>query len=151
MGMRHFDLVIIGTGSGNSILDDRFAGWDVALVERGRFGGTCLNVGCIPSKMFVYTAETAATAAIAGRFGIDATLDGARWPDIRDRVFGRIDPIAASGRDYRVGHDDNRHVTVYQGDAVFAGHKQLIITPNDGGEPEIITADQIVLAAGGAR
>ena len=57
--VRHFDLVIIGTGSGNSILDERFATWDVAIVEKGASGGTCLNVGCIPTKMFVHTADVA--------------------------------------------------------------------------------------------
>ena len=50
--MQHFDLVIIGSGSGNSILDERFADWRVAIVEKGigttrSYGGTCLNVGCI--------------------------------------------------------------------------------------------------------
>ncbi|MEV0537959.1 hypothetical protein [Kitasatospora sp. NPDC050463] len=51
----HFDLVVIGSGSGNSIVDKRFADWRVAFVEKGvgppgSFGGTCLNVGCIPTK-----------------------------------------------------------------------------------------------------
>ncbi|AYY15543.1 mycothione reductase [Actinobacteria bacterium YIM 96077] len=147
--MPHFDVVIVGTGSGNSILDERFAGWDVALVERGRFGGTCLNVGCIPTKMFVYTADVAGTPAEAAKLGVDQTLDHVRWRDIRDRIFGRIDPIAESGREYRIGHDDNRNVTVYLGNAVFSGHKELTITPEDGGVPETITADQIVVAAGG--
>ena len=57
----HFDLTIIGTGSGNSILDERYADKKVAICEQGTFGGTCLNVGCIPTKMFVYAAEVAAT------------------------------------------------------------------------------------------
>ncbi|WP_129663623.1 mycothione reductase [Phytoactinopolyspora endophytica] len=147
--MRHFDLVVVGTGSGNSVLDERFAGWDVALVERARFGGTCLNVGCIPTKMFVHTADVAATPGKAARLGVDETLDGVRWPDVRDRIFGRIDPIADAGEEYRIAHEDNRNVTVYRGDAVFTGHKQLTISPNDGGEPETITAERIVLAAGG--
>ncbi|MGB8386282.1 MAG: mycothione reductase, partial [Mycobacterium sp.] len=52
--METYDIAIIGTGSGNSILDDRHAGKRAALCEQGTFGGTCLNVGCIPTKMFVY-------------------------------------------------------------------------------------------------
>ncbi|MDH4075116.1 MAG: mycothione reductase, partial [Acidimicrobiia bacterium] len=56
--MDTFDLIIIGSGSGNSI-PDHLAGWKIALVERGIFGGTCLNVGCIPSKMFVLPADLA--------------------------------------------------------------------------------------------
>ena len=52
----HFDLVIIGSGSGNHIpedLNDR----RIAVIERDVFGGTCLNRGCIPSKMFVLPAD----------------------------------------------------------------------------------------------
>jgi mycothione reductase len=142
--VRKFDLVIIGTGSGNSLLDPRFAGLDVAMVERGVFGGTCLNVGCIPTKMFVHTADLAATPAAARRFGVDATLDGVRWPEIRDRVFGRIDPITQGGRQYRAEHADNANVTLYSGNARFIGERTIQI---DGAET--ITGNQVVLAAGG--
>ena len=70
-GVRHFDLCIIGTGSGNSIIDERFDHLSVALVEMGTFGGTCLNVGCIPSKMFVHAADLAASTIQATRLGVD--------------------------------------------------------------------------------
>ena len=50
----HFDLTIIGTGSGNSILDERYEAKRVAICEQGTFGGTCLNVGCIPTKIFFF-------------------------------------------------------------------------------------------------
>ncbi|HEX6447774.1 MAG TPA: mycothione reductase [Streptosporangiales bacterium] len=146
--MRHFDLVIVGTGSGNSIVDHRFADRDVAIVERGTFGGTCLNVGCIPTKMFVHTADVAATPADSARFGVDETLDGVRWTAIRNRIFGRIDPISAAGRAHRLDDPDNGNVTLYEGQAAFTGPKQLLVTPNDGSAPVAIEADQIVLAAG---
>jgi mycothione reductase len=139
----NYDLVIIGTGSGNSILDSRFAGQRVAIVEKGTFGGTCLNVGCIPTKMFVHPADLAAMPAAGARLGVDATLDGVRWTDVRDRVFGRIDPIAAGGREYRRDHPDNAHVTVYEGMARFTGPRTLEVNS------ETITADRVVLAAGG--
>ena len=99
--MEHFDIAIIGTGSGNSILDERYTDKRVAICEQGTFGGTCLNVGCIPTKMFVYAAEVAQTVRDAARFGVDATLDDVRWSDIVSRVFGRIDPIAMGGENYR--------------------------------------------------
>ncbi|MEV4320277.1 mycothione reductase [Actinocrispum sp. NPDC049592] len=146
--MRNFDLVIIGTGSGNSILDARFRDWDVAIVEKGVFGGTCLNVGCIPTKMFVHTADLAATPGHSYRLGVDETLNGVRWPEIRDRIFGRIDPIAAGGREYRVSHEDNKNVTVYEGTGRFTAPKTLEVTLPDG-TTETITADKFVLAAGG--
>ena len=141
----HFDLVIIGTGSGNSILDERFRDWRVAIVERGVFGGTCLNVGCIPTKMFVHTADLAATPAASAKLGVDSELREVRWTDIRDRIFGRIDPIAAGGGEYRRTHEDNANVTVYDGTARFTGPRTLAVS----GVAEEITADRIVLANGG--
>jgi mycothione reductase len=143
----HFDLVIIGTGSGNSILDERFAGWQVAIVERGVFGGTCLNVGCIPTKMFVHTADLAAAPAAGAKLGVDAELKGVRWVDVRDRIFGRIDPIAASGREYRASHADSENVTVFDGTARFTGKRELEIALSDGTSTSV-TADRVVLAAG---
>jgi len=140
--VRHHDLAVIGTGSGNSIVDSRFEHLDVAIVEHGVFGGTCLNVGCIPTKMYVYPADVAQHIRHASRFGIDATVDKVRWTDIRDRVFSRIDPIAAGGREYRV--ERCPHVTVYEGHARFTGPREISV---DGGEP--FTADRVVVAAGG--
>jgi mycothione reductase len=144
--VRHFDLAIIGTGSGNSILGPEFADWRVAEVEKGVFGGTCLNVGCIPTKMFVHTADIASGATNGPRFGVDSELHDVRWTDVRDRIFGRIDPIASGGREYRTSHPDNRNVTVFEGLARFTGPKTLDI--DVAGRTETITADRIVLAAG---
>jgi mycothione reductase len=143
----HYDLVIVGTGSGNSILDARFADRKVAIVEKGVFGGTCLNVGCIPTKMFVHPADLASSPAPAGRLGVDLELRNVRWREIRDRIFGRIDAIAEGGRRYRIEHEDNANVTVYEGEARFTGYKKLTVRLADG--EETLTADQFVLAAGG--
>jgi mycothione reductase len=137
----HHDLVVIGTGSGNTFVDERFADWDVAIVEHGVFGGTCLNVGCIPTKMYVYASDVAEAVRGASRYGIDASIDKVRWGDIRDRVFGRIDPISQGGKEYRVERSPN--VTVYLGHASFTGPRTLDV---DGRE---LTADHVVVAAGG--
>ncbi|MFI6101432.1 mycothione reductase [Lentzea sp. NPDC051213] len=139
--MRHFDLVIIGTGSGNSIPNDAMADWQIAILEKGTFGGTCLNVGCIPTKMFVHTADQAAAPANAKKLGVDAHLDAVHWPEIRDRIFGRIDPIAEGGRNWRA--NENANVTVYEGTAKFLDARTI-----DTGTGETITADRIVVAAG---
>jgi len=138
--VRHFDLCVIGTGSGNSIIDDRFDDLNVAIVEMGTFGGTCLNVGCIPSKMFVYPADLAASTIQATRLGVDLDLQGIRWREIQERIFGRIDPKAANGRTYR---QESHNVTVFDGRARFVGPREL-----DVGAAETITADRIVIAAG---
>lgn len=137
--MKDFDLVIVGTGSGNSIpaeLDD----WNIALVERDVFGGTCLNRGCIPSKMFIYAADVAMHVRESERYGVRSTLDGVDWPDIVDRVFGRIDPIAAGGERYRIEDCDN--ITVFQGSGAFVDHKVLEVNG------ERLRADKFILGAG---
>jgi mycothione reductase len=136
----HFDLAVIGTGSGNSIVDERFADRRVALLEQGTFGGTCLNVGCIPTKMFVYPADLAEAAGHGPWLGVDTAFHGARWPEIRNRIFGRIDPISARGREWRLS---NRNVTLFEGHARFVDVHTL-----DTGTGETITADQVVVAAG---
>ncbi|MDX3006876.1 mycothione reductase [Kribbella solani] len=145
--MTHYDLVIIGTGSGNTIVNRRFAGWKVAIVERGTFGGTCLNVGCIPTKMFVHAADVAATPSVSSRFGVDEELLGVRWTDVRDRIFGRIDPIAAGGSEYRHHNPDNANVTVYDGTGRFTGDKELTVDNQDG-STSVFSADRFVLASG---
>jgi len=137
--VQDFDLVIVGSGSGNAIPAE-LDGARIALVERGVFGGTCLNVGCIPSKMFIYAADVAMHVREADRFGVHATLDGVDWPAVRDRVFGRIDPIAAGGERYRV--EDCEHITVFRGSGAFVDHKVLEV---DG---ERIRAERFLLAAG---
>jgi mycothione reductase len=141
---QHFDLAIIGSGSGNSLVTPDFDDKRVAIIEGGTFGGTCLNVGCIPTKMFVYAADRAREVREAGRYGVDATLDGVRWTDVRDRVFGRIDPISDGGKRYRV---DGPNTTAYLGHARFTGDRTLSVDLHDGGT-ETLTADQVVVAAG---
>ena len=141
----HYDLIIVGTGSGNSILTPDFDDKKVAIVEKGKFGGTCLNVGCIPTKMYILAAEHAFAAREAGKLGVDLEFHGADWDAIKERVFdNRIDLIAKGGENYRRNECDN--VTVYDMEASFVGPKTL--KTGRGGVEETITADTIILAAG---
>ena len=137
----HFDLAIIGTGSGNSLVTPDFDDWRIAIIEESTFGGTCINVGCIPTKMYVYPADLALAARDSGRLGVDSHVDRVRWSDIRDRIFGRIDPISAGGREYRRTGTPN--VTLFETHAEFAGPHELLL-----GTGERITADRIVIATG---
>ena len=143
--MADFDLLIIGTGSGNSILGPEFEDWNVAIVERGTLGGTCLNAGCIPSKMLVLPADRMVEASEATAvMNVDISANSADWPAIRDRVFGRIDPIAVAGIEYRKGQEN---VTVFEGDARFVGDRTVSIALEDGSVTEV-SAERVVLAAG---
>lgn len=139
-GIVDFDLVIIGTGSGNSLIGPEMDDWRIAIVERDPvFGGTCLNRGCIPTKMLVYAADVAESARHGERFGVHSQVSGADWPRIRDRVFARIDPIAAGGRDYRIGLP---HVSVFTGEGRFVGERTMQIGDT------VIRGRQVVIAAG---
>ena len=138
MTTQQYDLVIIGAGSGNMLITDEFDQWRVAIVDADRFGGTCLNRGCIPSKMLVYSADVAQAVRHAGRYGVRATLDGADWPAIRERVFGRIDPIHDSAVRYR----RKNGIDVYLERAHFVGPKRLQV-----GE-HVLESERFVLAAG---
>ena len=138
--MRHFSLAIIGSGSGNTIVPDHGAEGPVALIEAGGFGGTCLNRGCIPSKILVHTADVADQARTAAAFGIEAEVTGVNWSSIRDRTFSKIDRVSAAGRRHRAEAD---HVTLFEGRARFAGPHELVID-----EATRITADNIVVATG---
>jgi mycothione reductase len=141
----HYDLAVIGTGSGNTIVTKRFSDWRVAILEDNIFGGTCLNVGCIPTKMFVYPSDLVRDAERGAGLGVDTSYAGARWPDIRDRIFGRIDPLSASDRAYR---ERLPNIDLYEGHATFVDDHTLTVQSKDGETAEQITADQIVIAAG---
>ena len=136
--MRDYELIIVGAGSGNMLPTDEFADWRIAVVETDRFGGTCLNRGCIPSKMLVYAADVARTISRADRFGVNARLVSVDWPAIRDRVFGRIDPI----HDRAVAYRRRTGVDVYLSETRFLAPKLLEV---DG---ERIRGERIVLAVG---
>ncbi len=139
MSTEHYDLIIIGAGSGNSIIGPEMDGWRIAMVERGLFGGTCLNRGCIPSKMFIYPADLADHAKHGDRLGVHTEFHSADWPAIVHRVFGRIDPIAEGGRRYRQGLPN---VDVYEHSAHFVGDRELVV-----GDARI-HGERVVIAAG---
>ena len=138
MAEHNYDLVIVGAGSGNMLPSEDFGRWRVAVIEVDKFGGTCLNRGCIPSKIFVYTADVSRVVQHAGRYGIKAKWGGADWPAIRDRVFGRIDPV----HDKAVAYRRRSGIDVFAGEASFIGPKQLKVGD------DVISADRFVLAAG---
>jgi mycothione reductase len=143
--METYDIAVIGTGSGNTILDDRFAGKRAALCEQGAFGGTCLNVGCIPTKMFVYAAEVATTIRHAARYGVDAHIDRVRWDDIVSRIFGRIDPVSLTGEDYRRSSPRTDMYSEHTRFGAVQPDGRYLLRTAAGDE---FTAEQVVIAAG---
>lgn len=136
--MRTYELIVIGAGSGNMLFTPELSGLRAAIVEPDRFGGTCLNRGCIPSKMLVVAADAARGVTEAARLGVEAHVERVDWPAIRDRVFGRIDPLHGEAVDYRRSNG----IDVYEQPARFVAPK--VIQVGD----ETLTADRIVVAAG---
>ena len=140
-GVAQYDLIVIGSGSGNTLIGPEWDDKKVALVDGGIFGGTCLNVGCIPTKMYVYPATIAQKTREVKHLGVDAHVDAVHWSEIRDRIFAsRIDRISEGGRDWRAGLPN---VDFYAQYARFVGSHTLELT--DGTR---LHGRQVVIAAG---
>ena len=79
-----YDIVILGGGSGGYACALRAAelGLSVALVERSKLGGTCLHLGCIPTKALLHAAEVADSARESAQFGVRATFESIDLPAV---------------------------------------------------------------------
>lgn len=139
--MERFRLAVIGSGSGKVAIPDQFSSERVALIEAGVFGGTCVNRGCIPSKMFSYTADLAALVRESARFGLSARLETVHWPAIRDRIMAQIEKTSTEGRNGSLASDN---VVLFEDRARFSGPHELQI-----GDTERIEAEDIIVATGG--
>jgi dihydrolipoamide dehydrogenase len=85
--MERFDIIVIGSGSGMLVASAAVEqGFRVALIERGKMGGTCINVGCVPSKMLIYPADIITTIKEGGKLGVNATLNSVDFNNITTRM-----------------------------------------------------------------
>ncbi|MFB6206428.1 MAG: NAD(P)/FAD-dependent oxidoreductase [Haloglomus sp.] len=142
--MREHDIIVLGGGTGNIVASAAAdEGHDVALVERGRLGGTCLNRGCNPSKKLIHRADVVETVRKANSLGVDASVDDVAFADIVDDVTNKITG-AAKAKAERARENDT--ITFYQAEGRFTGER--IIEVNTGTSGETLTADRIVLAGG---
>jgi pyruvate/2-oxoglutarate dehydrogenase complex dihydrolipoamide dehydrogenase (E3) component len=139
--MADYDMAVIGAGSAGLSVTYGAArlGLRVALIERGRMGGDCLNVGCVPSKALLAAAHAARSARRAVRFGVRLGAAEIDWAGVRAHVRGAIAaiaPVDSAERYCRLG------ATVLPGVARFVGPDTLSV---DGRR---LTARRIVVAAG---
>jgi len=122
-----YDAIIIGTGQAGPPLAKRLtaAGEKVAIIERGLFGGTCVNTGCIPTKTMVASAYAAHLASRAAEFGVVAgaqvTVDMKRVKERKDYISGQ------SNRAVEDGLKRMANCTVYQGHARFESANEVSI------------------------
>jgi pyruvate/2-oxoglutarate dehydrogenase complex dihydrolipoamide dehydrogenase (E3) component len=122
-----FDAIVIGTGQAGPPLAARLssAGMKVAIVERGRFGGTCVNTGCIPTKTLLASARAAHVARRAAEFGV--AIDGPVGVDMK-RVKARKDAVAgASNEGVETWLKGLSGVTVVEGHARFVGPHEVAV------------------------
>jgi len=142
-----FDIAVIGSGPGGYIAALKAAqlGASVAIVEKNAyFGGTCLNMGCIPSKALLASAEL--LHAIDGAKKLGVTVDGEvsfDWPAIQKRKTKTIAKLRGGIK----GLFKARGVTVLQGHGRLAGANTFTVTDSDGAT-ETHTAAKIILAVG---
>jgi len=139
----NFDAIVIGTGQSGPFLAVRLAaaGQRVAVIERGRFGGTCVNTGCIPTKTLVASAYAAHMTRRASEFGVQVA--GTISVDMK-RVKARKDEISGKSRDgLEAWLKSTPNCTVFQGQARFESPNQVRVGEN------LLAASQIFINVGG--
>ena len=139
--MKRFDVITIGSGGGAKISSPAASmGLKVAVIEKDRLGGTCLNRGCIPSKMLIHPADVAIEIKEAHRFDIHHdpkfTVDFAK---LVERISSTVD---SDSNKIVTSYSNHPNITLYQGSAKFIADKIIEING------EQITADKIFIAVG---
>ena len=90
--MKEYDVIVIGAGEGLGIaFRAQSAGLRVALIDKGKLGGTCLNVGCIPSKILIHTADVITAIRESGKLGIHADITRIDFGAIMQRMRENVD------------------------------------------------------------
>ncbi|MEO8630532.1 MAG: mercuric reductase, partial [Betaproteobacteria bacterium] len=140
---QNYDAIVIGTGQAGPSLAERLskAGQSVAIIEKGKFGGTCVNTGCIPTKAMVASAYAAHLARRSHEYGVEL---GAPVVVNMKRVKQRKDEISGkSNRGVEKWVRGLANATVYQGHARFVGPGRVRVNDSE------LTADKIFINVGG--
>ncbi len=135
-----YDLIVIGGGSGLNVMSAAAArGLKVAIVEEGPLGGTCLNRGCIPTKILIHAADVMHTIKHASDFGIN--VEGKVSVDFK-KAMERSFTVDEEAKEIEENINNADNIDLYKGRGVFTAMKTLKV-----GDKEI-TADKILIAAG---
>ena len=142
--MADFDVLVLGAGSGGYACALRAAqlGLSVGLVEQGKVGGTCLHVGCIPTKALLHAAEVADSAREASQFGVNATLEGIDVPGVNAYADGVVTRLHKG----LTGLIKGRGITVIEGRGRLTGPREVTVA-GEAGETAYSGA-HLVLASG---
>ncbi len=121
--MKEYDVVIIGSGSGANLIEDALShNKTVALADKGPVGGTCLNVGCIPTKMIVYPADRIMEIREAGKLGIAADIKAIDFAAIMERMRKTVQK---SHDHIQEALEKSEDIDFYFGEAHFTGDYTL--------------------------
>jgi len=139
--MKKYDVIVIGSGAGAIISNEAVSqGFKVALIDRGPLlGGTCLNWGCIPSKMLIYAADKVVEIEEAEKLGIKATIDSVDFAFIMNRMR---ESRQASQVHIREAIKQATNLDFYEGVGFFVGDHLLKVNGKE------LEADRIYIASG---
>lgn len=138
--MQRFDLIVIGSGSGLDVAwAASQAGWSTAVVERGPLGGTCLNCGCIPSKMLIHSADVVGVIKDAPRSGVRVEGYSVDFQSIVERTERLVD---GESRRIEKALLEGDNPKLFKGTGRFVGEKTVQV----GGE--VIRAEKVLIATG---
>jgi dihydrolipoamide dehydrogenase len=142
--MENFDIVVIGAGPGGYPAAIRAAqlGAKVALVERENLGGTCLNVGCIPTKALIACADTFVHLRDAAKLGVKAEKITADFGAMMAHKQGVVAQLRKGVGALLAGNG----VKVFQGQAAFEAHDQIVVSGKDGDQR--LRAGKFIIATG---
>jgi mycothione reductase len=138
--MKRYDVIVIGSGCGMNIVEEALAhGLSVALVDKGPLGGTCANLGCIPSKMLIFAADRIAEIQKARKLGIEAEIRNIDFGFIMERMRKFI---RENQEHIRQGLSQAENLDFYEGEGHFVDDYTIKVNG------EKIKGDKIFIASG---
>jgi mycothione reductase len=142
-----FDLIVIGSGSGLDVANAAATqhGLKVAIIEKDKMGGTCLNRGCIPSKLLIHSADVAEVIKNAGIFGIKVDGFSVDFEKIVERVNTITDSHSAA---IRKSYENSDNPKLFAKECRFVGKKMIALGGTNVNDEVIITAENILIASG---
>ena len=138
--MQFFDLIVIGAGSGLNVSSAAAGmGIKVAVVEKGPMGGTCLNRGCIPSKIIIHSADVAEMIRNSRKFGVNSKISSIDFAKITSRASNIIDKDA---KEIEEGIKEGKNTTLFKAETKFISDRTLKVGK------KTIRGEKIIIAAG---
>ena len=138
--MKQYDVIVIGSGCGMNIVEEALAHeLSVALVDKGPVGGTCANLGCIPSKMLIFAADRIAEILEARKLGIEAEIKNIDFNFIMERMRKSVH----ENREHmKQGIAETKNLVFYEGEGHFFDDYTVEVNA------EKIKGDKIFIASG---